>query len=299
MRPECSTVEQELRRIADGAHGVVTRVEALAAGVSESGIKRRVQKGLLIPRYPGVYRVGHCAPSVEADYMAAVKVCGEGAALSGRAAAYLLGLVKGRPPPPEVTAPKWRRVKGLRTWHSRKLDRRDVIRVRGIPVTSVARTLVDLAAVLTLDELARACHEAGVLYRTTPRQVEAVLSRLSNRRGARKLRAVMGGDVRVTLSKLERAFLALLRREGLPLPQTNRPASGLRVDCRWPEHQLTVELDSYQFHNSHYSWEQDRRRQRDARAREDEFRRYTWADVTKDARLTAAELRALFEGKPA
>jgi hypothetical protein len=65
------------------------------------------------------------------------------------------------------------------------------------------------------------------------------------------------------------------------------------VDCRWPEHRLTVELDSYQFHNSRYSWEQDRRREREARAREDTFRRYTYGDVVEDPRFVLAELGAL------
>jgi hypothetical protein len=63
------------------------------------------------------------------------------------------------------------------------------------------------------------------------------------------------------------------------LPETNRPAGGRRVDCRWPEHHLTVELDSYRYHGSRHAWEQDRQRERDARARGDEFRRYTWFDV--------------------
>jgi hypothetical protein len=298
MRPRSRTVEQELARIAGGAHGVVTREEMSAVDITADEIKRRVRQGLLIRQYRGVFRVGHCAPSTEAEYLAAVKACGEGAALSGRAAAYLLGLVKGKPPPPEVSGPKERDIKGLRTRHCRHLDRREVITVRGIPVTSVPRTLVNLAAVLSPGELARACHEAGVRYRTTPKQVEAALARLPNARSARKLRGVMSGDVRVTLSKLERAFLALLQAEELPLPQTNRPASGRRVDCRWPEYRLTVELDSYQFHNSSYSWEQDRRRRRDARARGDEFRRYTWSDVVKDGRFVVAELRVLLRDNP-
>ncbi len=80
---------------------------------------------------------------------------------------------------------------------------------------------------------------------------------------------------------------------GLPLPITNRVASACRVDCRWPEHRLTVELDSYRFHNSRYSWEQDRRREREARMRADEFRRYTWADVSDDPRFMLMELRRL------
>jgi very-short-patch-repair endonuclease len=167
------------------------------------------------------------------------------------------------------------------------------MRVRRIPVTTVAQTVVDLAARLSPDALARACHEAGVLYKLTPRQVKAVMPPRAP--GGPKLRAVMSGDTKVSLSRLEAAFIALLRAEGLPLPQTNRPAGGRRVDCRWPEHRLTVELDSYRYHNSRHAWEQERRREREARAREDELLRYTWADVLEDQRAMLAELRALLK----
>jgi very-short-patch-repair endonuclease len=164
---------------------------------------------------------------------------------------------------------------------------------RRIPVTTVARTLVDIAATLSEDDLARACHEAGVRHRTTPAQVEAVLARHPQAPGATKLRRILRGGVRVTLSKLEARFLARLREAGLALPETNRPAGGRRVDCRWPEQRLTVELDSYTYHHSRYAWEQDRRREREARAWGDEFRRYTYGDVFKDPEPMLAELRAL------
>jgi very-short-patch-repair endonuclease len=190
-------------------------------------------------------------------------------------------------------APTERRIEGIVTSRYRNLHRSEVMTWRGIPVTTVARTLVDLAAVLSLDELARACHEAGVRYRTTPRRVEAILRRRPNAPGAGKLRAVMNGDARVLLSRLESGFIALLREDELPLPQTNRPAGGYRVDCRWPEHRLTVELDSFRYHNSRHSWEQDRRREREARARGDEFRRYTWFDVFEQPEPMRADLRAL------
>jgi hypothetical protein len=155
----------------------------------------------------------------------------------------------------------------------------------------VPRTLVDLAASLDEEELARACHEAGVRYRTTPRDVEAVLKRRPRTPGAKKLRAVMRGDTPVTLSEFERVFVAILREARLPLPVTNKPAGGRRVDCRWPG--LTVELDSYRFHNSRHAWERDRQREREARKRRDEFRRYTWYDVTEGRKEMLAELRAL------
>jgi hypothetical protein len=289
-------VEQELARIAGAQHGVVSRAELLRAGISATAIQRRVRKGALLPEYPGVYRVGHRAPSVEARYLAAVRACAEGALLSGRAAGHLLGLLKGAPPAPEVT-PTERRIRAIATRRSRRMDARDATTFRGIPITTVPRTLVDLAAVLGLDELARACHEAGVLHGTTPAQVEAVLARRPNSRGAAKLRSIVRGEVRVTLSKLERRFLAVLRDERLPLPETNRPAGGRRVDCRWTAERLTVELDSYQFHHSRHAWEQDRRREREARARGDEFRRYTYGDVFEYSRPMVAELRALLRGR--
>jgi very-short-patch-repair endonuclease len=218
--------------------------------------------------------------------------------LSGRAAAHLLGLVKGTAPPPEVIARRQRRIEGVTTHRERRLNARDATVVNGIPFTTVPRTLVDLATNLPLDALARACHEAGVRYGTTPRKVEAVLARRPNNPGAKKLRRVIHGDVHVTLSKLEAHFLELLRNAGLPLPVTNRHAGTRRVDCRWPEHRLTVELDGYRFHNSRHSWEQDRRREREARARGDDFRRYTWADVEERPRLMLRELTSAMTPPP-
>jgi hypothetical protein len=224
--------------------------------------------------------------------MAAVKACGERAVLSGRSAAHLWRLIKGSPPRPEVLAPSKRLVPGVVTRRI-TVDRHDITRNMGIPVTSVPRTLVDLAASLSEPALARACHEAGVLYRATPKQVDLVLSRLSNAPGRAKLARVLRGEVRVTLSRLEARFLVQLKEVSLPLPLTNRVAGGRRVDCRWPEHRLTVELDSYRYHHSRHAWELDRRREREARARGDEFRRYTYADVFEDPGFMLSELGAL------
>jgi very-short-patch-repair endonuclease len=277
--------------MASRAPGIVDRPELLGAGMSAMEIRRRLRKGALIREFPGVYRVGHRAPSVEARYLAAVRACGNGAVLSGRAAAYLWGLIKCAVPGHEVTTRTERRIEGIKTRRTRGAV--EATTWRGIPVTTVARTLVDLAAVLSAEDLARACHEAGVRYGTTPRQVEAVLARRANTKGAGKLREVLRGEVRVTLSKLERRFLERLREAGLPLPQTNRPAGGRRVDCRWPGHRLTVEIDGYRYHNSRHAWELDRRREREARARGDEFRRYTFGDVEEWPAWMLGELRTL------
>jgi very-short-patch-repair endonuclease len=285
------TVEEEVARIASARHGVVTRTQLLDAGITRREIGWRLRRGDLIRVHRGVYRVGHRAPSIDAGYLAAVLASGEGALLCGRAAAHLLRLTRGAAPPPEVITRTERRVDGVKTHRSRAaVDGRDATVVRGIPVTTVARTLVDISSELSLDALARACHEAGVRYGTTPRAVEAVLARRPNNPGAKKLRRVIHGDIHVTLSKLESHFLEQLRNEHLALPITNKPAGGRRVDCRWPDHHLTVELDGYRFHNSRHSWEQDRRREREARARGDDFRRYTYGDVFEHPRVMLEEL---------
>jgi very-short-patch-repair endonuclease len=286
-------VSRILAVIAGGQHGVVSRAELLDAGVTPQEVRTRLGSGALLREYPGVYRVGHRAPSREARYLAAVKACGPGAALSGRAAGHLHGLIKGRPPPPEVIARTDRRIEGILTRRSRTLDPRDVTETRAIPVTTVSRTLVDLAAVLPADALARACHEAGVLHGTTPAHVEAVLNRRQTSRGATALRTILHGDVHVTLSTLERRFLERLLAAGLPLPQTNRPAGGRRVDCRWPAQRLTVEVDGYRYHRSRHAWEQDRRREREARLRGDEFRRYAYGDVFEEPRFMLNDLGRL------
>ena len=282
-----------MARIARRQHGVITLGQLLGIGLSRDAVKRRVEKGVLHRELRGVYRVGHLAPSTEADYLAAVLACRGGAVLSGPAAAFLFGLVRGCAPMPEVSTVANRRVAGVITRRVRRLDPRDSTRYRGIPITTVPRTLLDLAGSLSLDPLARACHEAEVRYRITAAAVDAALARKPNAPGAGKLREIFGGRVRVTLSKLERDFLAVLRGAGLPLPQTNRLVERRYVDCRWPDHRLTVELDGYRYHHSRHAWEQDRRREREARARGDEFRRYTYADVTDDEPLVLAELQAL------
>ena len=292
MRPKGRTAQLDLARLARMSHGVVTREQLVDAGLTVAEIKSRLRTGVLLQEHRGVYRVGHRAASVEARYLAAVLACGKGAVLSGRAAGHLLGLVTTPPSMPEVTAPTERRVAGVRTKRARATHR-DATRWRGIPVTTPARTLVDLSSVLADEDLGRAVHEAGIRHETTPEQVEAVLSHRPSSRGAADLRRVLWGDERVTLSALERRFLKLLREAGLPLPVTNRPAGGRYVDCRWVGRRLTVELDGYRYHSSRYAWERDRRREREAYARGDQFRRYTWGDVFEETGPMLRELQAV------
>jgi Transcriptional regulator, AbiEi antitoxin len=287
------SLNQAIATLASRAQGVVTRQELLGAGLSSEQIRRRIERGTLIAVHRGVYRVGHRAPSREARYMAAVKACGGRAVLCGRAAAHVWGLIKGAHPQPEVLAPSKRVVPGVLTHRSLTIARADVAFWQGIPLTSVPRTLVDIASSLPDYLLGRACHEADVRHSVTPDHVEEVLARRPSTPGARTLRRIIHGDEPISLSRLESRFVQRLRDAGLALPQTNRSAGGRRVDCRWPDRSLTVELDGFRYHRTRHAWDQDRLRERQARVRGDEFRRFTYRDVFEDPAFMLAELRSL------
>lgn len=290
-----SSIDHQIAEIATAHHGVVTRRWLLAAGITDDDISYRLGTGTLFRVHPGIYRVGHEAPSHLATYLAATAACGTTAVLCGEAAGWLLGLLRRKEPPPaQVATVTDRKVKGV---DSRRLclAKPDIWEVDGIRVTSPARTLLDLAAILDGDELARAAHEAGVKHKTTPRQVKAAMSRRKRAPGAAKLRAIMDGDVKVVLSKLEARFLALVKAEGLPLPDTNKRVGGRRVDFHWQREHITVEVDGYRYHRSRHTWEKDYERALEARARGEEFRRYSYADVTQRGTLVRKDLRSLFK----
>ena len=189
-----------------------------------------------------------------------------------------------------MTAPTKRRVEGVTTHRARSIE---ATTHRGIPITTVPRTLVDLAATSPSMPSQEPATRPG--SSTTRRRARSKRCWRGgpNAKGAAKLR---DGPPRRRPRDAQQArarFLSRLEEAGLPLPKTNKPAHGRRVDCRWPDHRLTVELDSYRYHRSRHAWEQDRRREREARARGDEFRRYTYGDVFESPRLMLAELRAL------
>src|SRR3954471_8121759 len=293
----CGQINKAIARLANRRKGLVTRDELSDAGLTERQIDWRLENGALIPEYERIYRVGHCAPNLETSYLAAVLACGEGALLSGRAATYLYGLIKGEAPKPEVTTPTQRRPQGVIT-HRARVHALEATTYHDIPITTVPRTVVDMAARSTPGELAELFHHAAVRFRVKPHHVEAVLRRRPNARGANTLRRVMNGDERALLSVLERGFIALLRKHDLPLPQTNIPKDGHWVDCYWPEPPLTVELDSYRFHSTRHAWEEDHRRERKARRRGD-YRRYVWADVFEEPTATVADLMPLLSATSA
>jgi predicted transcriptional regulator of viral defense system len=232
MRRKVRSADEEIARVAGGQHGVITRRQLLAAGLDGAAVRRREAKGLLHRVHRGVYRVGHRAPSLEARYLAAVLACGEGAVLSGLAAAHLFGLVRGWLPPAEISSHSHRRVPGIAARRVR-LDRQDVTVYRGIPITTVPRTVVDLAARLGPAELARACHEAEVRHGVRAAAAQAALARRPTARGAAKLR----GDLHWRCEghpELPRARFPYPAQRGLA------PAPGNEQEGRRPPRRLPL-----------------------------------------------------------
>jgi hypothetical protein len=281
-------------KLAEEQHGRITHEQLIDAGVDRSRIKRWVADGRLVRVYLGVYALGHRAPSMYADYMAAVLACGPGAALSHRAAAFLARLLRGTtPPPPEVTVPTMagRRRPGIILHRVTQLDPGDVVEVEGIRTTIVPRTLLDLAASTDPEQLTRMCHEAWVHHRTRPEHLDACIARNPHKPGAAKLRRAQRADV--TLSDLESGFLRLLRAHGVPCPRTNIDRDGDKVDCHWPQHGLTVELHSYRFHASRQAFERDL-----ARRRRSSHVAYSYGDVFERGARTATDVAARLGLRP-
>jgi hypothetical protein len=178
------------------------------------------------------------------------------------------------------------RAAGIIVHRVRELHVLDTSEYLGIPVTTVPRTLLDLAPGLSLAELTRAIHEAWVRHETTADHILACIERNPRKHGVRQLLTALGSDV--TLSVLEDGFLALLREHRLPLPRTNVDQGGDKVDCYWPAFDLTVELVSYRFHGSRRAFEADV-----ARRRRSSHLAFSYGDVFERAAATARELAAL------
>jgi very-short-patch-repair endonuclease len=242
-------------------HGVVTSAQLQTLGFTRDEIAHRLACGRLVRLHRGVYAVGHAAVSQRGRELAAVLACGPGAVLSHRSAAGLWGFGPTWRGEPEVTVTRRRRARvGLRLRHTGELAACDMTRRVGIAVTALARTLVDLAAILTAARLERAIGEAELLRLVTEDDFLEAVARLTHRRGAGRLAAVLRAERAVTRSGLERLFAAALSGSDLPWPETNQYAAGLEVDALWREQRLVVELDCYEVHRIRPKFERDRLR---------------------------------------
>jgi hypothetical protein len=245
-----------------------------------------------------VYAVGHANPPLEGRFVAAVKACGPGAALSHFSAAALWGFVDWDARRFAVTVPGTtvRTHRGLRVHRTRVLEPADVVHHRGVRATSAARTLIDLAATLDRKALRRAARQAQSLQRVSIRQLVAMLNRLAPRRGSRALAEIIATGPAPTRSELEDVVLDLLLRGGLAHPDVNVPliVEGRRVvpDFRWPARRLVVEADGGAWHDSKLAREDDAVRQARLEAHGERVLRITWDQAIARPGQTLARLRA-------
>lgn len=225
--------------------------------------------------------------------MAAVLACGPRAVLSHRSAAALWELGVAWDGAVEVIATKHCRCPGVIAHRSHTLTRGHVTVRSGIPVTTVARTLIDLAEVLGDPALARAVNEAQIRYRL---RLDSLVDAAHGRRGVTRLRTILSrSNGAPTRSALEDAFLALVEREGLQRPLVNQHLAGYEVDMLWPDRRLIVELDGRRFHEHASAFERDRERDAELAAAGFTVVRVTWQRLLRQPRREAELLRALLD----
>jgi very-short-patch-repair endonuclease len=289
------STEERISHIAGLQRGRVARRQLLAAGVSDSTVDWLVCRRRLIPRLRGVFAVGHRARvelERETEALLAVR---EGAALSHWSAAALLGLWTPAPAEVEVTVPHARssRMPGVRVHRSRILHSRDVSLRHGLPVTSAARTLLDLAQSATPRQLELA-FDRGIAQRAlTPAHVCDLLARAGGHRGRARLAALLereSGAATTTASPPEESLLALLRHAGLPDPHVNFAFGAWRLDFYWPDARFVVEVDSYRYHATRYRFERDRRKDNALRTADIEVMRIVDHEITQRSHSLIADI---------
>ena len=301
LLPVVGTPIERIAAIARQQRGRVSRRQLLAAGLSKAAIGRMISRGLLLPEHAGVYTVAHGAQVPLGRETAALLACGDRACLSHTSAAAVWGILEPRAEAVEVTIIAFnsgRRRPKIRLHHSRDLTARDLRVHNGLPLTSPARTLLDLSARLDRRSLERALDEALVVRKLVSRsQVHEVLGRANGHAGASVLRALMArrGTSSVTHSQAERRCLELIRKAGLPEPRTQLRIAGYTVDLVWPEQRVVFEIDGYSFHTSRFAFDRDRRKDAALKAAGYDPNRLTRDQVMSAPYLAIAAISAALE----
>jgi very-short-patch-repair endonuclease len=280
--------------LAERQHGVVSRAQLLELGFDRGSIAHRLKLGRLRQVHRGVYTIGHRLLTQDGRWMAAVLTYGPHAVLSHRAAAALWGMRGGTRV--EVTLPGGRRGRPGIKAHRANLPPDERTTHRGIPTTTVPRTLLDLSAVVQRHEARGALRTAEQLRLTDPLSLHDLIARYPRRPGLKTIKALLAEasvGARIIRSELEERFQDFLVRAGLPLPQTNVVIEGYEVDCAWREQRLIVELDGHASHSPTHAFELDRARDRRLEAAGWRVIRITWRQLEQEPDLVEADLRRL------
>jgi predicted transcriptional regulator of viral defense system len=287
---------QPLFTLATEQHGVVSTRQLAGLGYTRSSASKAHRVGRLRRIHRGVYAVGHRDLDWEGWAMAAVLACipaarhGRLPVASHLTAGWLWGLLRFRPETPHVTVPGARPHRRRRfVIHGGSLIDRDVAEQDRIPVTSLPRTLLDLATILSADALGTAIQRADKQGIFDLRGVDDVLGRTGRHNGAGRLReaaALYRPDLATTRSKLERRFRSLIREAGLPEPAMNYVVAGFELDAYWEAERFVVELDVYGTHGDPGAFERDRLREDDLLLHGIEMMRVTDTRLNREPRET-------------
>ena len=287
-----------LNRLASSQHGKVSRKQLTGIGFTSDAIDGNIRRGTFSVEHRGVYAVGPVARTKAGRAMAAVLACGDGAVVSHRSAAYLQGLLPYPARNDDVdvttaskTAPER---PGIRSHRVNSLDGRDTRIHDNIPVTSPARTLLDLAAKATESEFEQAFDEAVFRNKARKPQIEELIQRSAGRPGVVLLRDLWNAEASGRRNRLEaeKRFAGLVRAAKLPEPEPNVRIDRFVVDFLWPRHRVVVELDGFATHRDRRSFEGDRARDGDLQAMDFAVIRVTWRQLTKEPHAVVARVAA-------
>lgn len=294
--PRAIDLDAALAALADRQHGVVSQGQLRDLGLSRMAIDRRRRRKLLRPLHRGVYAVGHLAVGDAARRLAAVLACGPGAVLSHGSAAGAWAMLRGAGMNPvHVTVPARNcgQKAGIRVHRVNVLDVGEVTQRHGIPITSPARTILDLATSGAAERtLERAIDEACIQRLLTLETIETALAAHPGRRGAARLRALLElpGASAVTRSQAEETLLELIRRAGLPRPIAGAQLGAFTVDFYWPSHRVAVEVDGYRFHSTRGAFERDHEKDLELRSRGIALLRFTWRRLSQRPEATLVQI---------
>jgi hypothetical protein len=297
--PAHAPLDRRIGELAAAQHGLITRAQLGALGLGPGGVEYRLGVGRLYRVHRGVYTVGTGSLSPEGRWLAAVLACGEGAALSHASAAALWGIRESGSASIDVTvksrAGRDRR-NAIRIHRSTSLTDVEVTRRLRIPVTTPARTLMDLAGILSPASLRRAVAKAEARRVFDLRALSAVLDANPRRKGTGVLERLVAewrdGD-ELLRSDLESLVLELCRSEGLPRPLANTFVHGYEVDFLWSSRKLIAEADGGEHHRTRSAFEADRIRDACLTAAGYRVVRFTYRQVTHDPAYVAGVLRTL------
>lgn len=251
-----------LAELAARQHGVVSAAQLCELGLTRAAVGRWAASGRLHRLHRGVYAVGHPSLPEHGPALAAVLACGSGALLSHAAATQLWGLRRSAKARFDVTTTSGRPRQGIQVHRARHLAPQDRAELYGISVTSVPRTLLDLAAVAPPRIVTRAWEEADRLRLLDLTRISATIARTPGHHGLPTILSLIARaeEAPRTRSELERTFLDLCRDHHLPRPELNVIVHGYEVDAYFRDAGLVVELDSFAFHHTRRSFESDRAR---------------------------------------